>query len=173
MLCLKCNKVTDNPKFCSRSCSASYNNIKFPKRLPEGNCKKCDKIILASRTYCKRCFKSLQFPRDITLQEAIYYKHHKSSAFALVRSRARAIAKKLGITICQVCNYNKHVEIAHKMPISHFPLETLLSVINDPSNLFAFCPNCHWEFDHGLLKKKITPIGLLVSPEGIEPPSAV
>jgi len=32
MKCLECNIETENPKFCSKSCSAKFNNKKFPKR---------------------------------------------------------------------------------------------------------------------------------------------
>ena len=30
--CLTCNEDTSNPKFCSRSCAAIYNNKLFPKK---------------------------------------------------------------------------------------------------------------------------------------------
>lgn len=33
--CLNCSEKTNNPKFCSSSCSASYNNIAFPKKKPK------------------------------------------------------------------------------------------------------------------------------------------
>jgi predicted HNH restriction endonuclease len=85
---------------------------------------------------------------DMTLSEAIYTKHHKSSAYALVRTRARAASKKLGLDKCQKCGYDKHVEITHAKGISTFEGHTLVSVINAPSNLMALCPNCHWEFDN-------------------------
>ena len=39
--CLSCGNETKNPKFCSKSCSASYNNKKFPKRKPEHKCIDC------------------------------------------------------------------------------------------------------------------------------------
>ena len=84
----------------------------------------------------------------MTLKEAIYEKHHKSSAFALVRTRARAIAKKLGLDKCSNCGYDKHVEIAHIKAISTFDNSTLISVINSKENLMALCPNCHWELDN-------------------------
>ena len=45
--CLTCGKETTNPKFCSRSCSASYNNRQYPKR-GDGRPK-----------YCKNCGKEL------------------------------------------------------------------------------------------------------------------
>lgn len=43
---------------------------------------------------------------------------------------------------------SKHIEVCHIRPIADYPPDTLLSVINDTSNLIGLCPNCHWEFDH-------------------------
>ena len=34
----------------------------------------------------------------------------------------------------------------------------MLSKINDPKNLLPLCPNCHWEYDNGIIKA--LPIGL-------------
>ena len=87
----------------------------------------------------------------MTLKEAIYHKHHRSSAYALIRSRARAIAKKIGLTKCMKCGYDLHVEIAHIKRISDFTEDTFINVINDPSNLLALCPTHHWEFDNGII----------------------
>lgn len=159
MNCTNCQKETNNDKFCSRSCSVSFNNKKSPRRKLEGYCKGCQRIISKKRKYCKSC-EVERTAEDKTLGEAIYVKHHKSSAFALVRTRARAVMKKLGINTCQSCTYCKHVEVAHVKSISSFSLDTLLSVINHPSNLLALCPNCHWEFDHKLLE---------IAPLGVEP----
>jgi len=88
--------------------------------------------------------------KDMTLKEAIYENHHKSSAFSLVRTRARAIAKKLGFTECLKCGYNKHIEVAHIKPISSFSDDILISEINSKQNIMPLCPNCHWEYDHNL-----------------------
>ena len=149
--CLFCGTSTKNKKFCSRSCSAKLNNKKFPKRKSKRSliCPQCNNKKDPRSSFCKNCT-----PRnglgDLTLKEAIYEKHHKSSAYALVRSRARAIAKELGLDKCQVCGYNKHVEIAHKKAISTFKDSTLVSTINSKDNLIALCPNCHWEYDHNL-----------------------
>jgi hypothetical protein len=53
--------------------------------------------------------------------------------------------------VCKNCGYDRHVEICHIRPINSFPEDTPVAVVNDLSNLVALCPNCHWEFDHGLL----------------------
>jgi hypothetical protein len=144
--CTNCNTETTNPKFCSKSCAAKYTN-KTPKRKKTKVCKTCSNKIRSCLTYCSTCWEQ-KIPADVTLGEAIYMKHHQSSAFALVRSRARQIAKDNNMFSCENCNYNKHVEIAHIKPISSFDKNTLLSVINSLSNLKALCPNCHWEFDN-------------------------
>ena len=42
--CLQCKKDTANPKFCSKSCSVSYNNKKQPKRKRSLDvCVRCSK----------------------------------------------------------------------------------------------------------------------------------
>lgn len=155
--CIQCGSGTNNPRFCSRSCAARHNNKKFPKRRMTRKCGLCEKPVLSTRRFCKAC-RSLK--TDITLAHAIYSRHHKSSAFALVRLRARAVAHQLGIDkACQLCGYSKHVEVAHRKAISTFPENALLSEINRPSNLMCLCPNCHWEVDRGITE----------APEGIAP----
>lgn len=154
--CLNCNiefeKSKSNIKkspnhYCSRSCACSANNKKNPRRKPEGTCIKCGVPCRSSRQKCPKCILEHK-PKDHTIAEVIYDKHHRSSAFALIRSRARTIAKNLKMNSCEVCGYDKHVEVAHIKAISEFDPQTKLSVVNDPSNLKALCPNCHWEFDN-------------------------
>jgi hypothetical protein len=138
--------------FCSRSCSAKKTNTLYPKKKAKTwKCRKCSSECAPRRILCDTC-SSHGSLGDITLREAMYTKHHKSAAFSLVRSRARAINKD---NSCKACGYSKHVEVAHIKPISSFPEDTLLSKINDPQNLIALCPNCHWEFDHGLLNEQV------------------
>ena len=150
--CLKCGSSTKT-KFCSRSCANSFNNRLQPKRKPEHKCVDCGKAINAERSRCSEHFllwKQTKEVVDMTLTEAIYDRHHRSSAYALVRTRARSVAKKMGLDTCESCGYDKHVEIAHKKAISTFEGDTLISVINSRENLMALCPNCHWEYDHNL-----------------------
>lgn len=146
MNCLNCNAETNNPSYCPSSCAATRNNKLKPKRkLGMYCCKTCATPVGSGYTYCKECFKGKV--KDLTLEEAIYSKHHKSSAFALVRTRARSVVGERE-RVCKRCGYTKHVEVCHIKPISSFPLNTLLSTVNHPDNLILLCPNCHWEFDH-------------------------
>jgi hypothetical protein len=150
-ICPQCEKSHSNSKFCSRSCAATYNNKRFPKRQPENTCKDCEKKISKQRSRCRSCHVKWHSERvwwdGTTLEEAVlrYKGHGKSSAFALVRSRARSVMKTQ--KTCEWCGYDKHVEVAHRTAISEFSGDTLLSVINDKNNLLALCPNCHWEHD--------------------------
>lgn len=150
--CLNCKNFTNNPKFCSKKCAAILNNKNKPKRKPEGSCKNCNKSIKKSRSYCKDCFSSLFNAKDMTLHEAIYTKHHRSSAYSLIRARARLTNKIKNAKCCEKCGYDKHIEACHIKSISSFSNNTLISEINHDQNLMALCPNCHWEFDHGLFK---------------------
>jgi 5-methylcytosine-specific restriction endonuclease McrA len=154
--CLHCGKefqkrstdIKRSPRhFCSRSCATSNNNKRNPRRTKTKKCSECGELIVSSRKRCPGCIGAAQ-PKDMTLSEAMYNRHHKSSAFALVRSRARAIAKSQGWKECKKCGYDKHIEIAHIKGIADFPEDTLISVVNATDNLVGLCPNCHWEFDN-------------------------
>lgn len=150
-LCLYCSKETKNPKFCSRTCSAIHSNTSNPKRKPTHTCLECDKKINSKRARCEfhyKEWKKEQEPIDMPISEIMYDNHHRSSSYALVRTRARAIANKCGWTACAKCGYSKHIQIAHIKPIASFDKSTLVSVVNSLDNLIPLCPNCHWEFDH-------------------------
>lgn len=86
----------------------------------------------------------------MTLKEASYL-DGSANKYSRVRSSARVIFKDLLKNPCQVCGYDKHVELCHIKPIASFEENTLLKEINTKDNLIMLCPNCHWELDHGLL----------------------
>lgn len=115
-------------------------------------CKSCGKGISKKSTYCKTCYTSLTLINSNTKLEDVH-KAAKYQVSARVRGLARAKAKHLGLDKkCQICGYDKHVEVHHIKPISSFPPDTLISDINSEDNLVVLCPNCHWEADNGLLK---------------------
>lgn len=153
--CCNCSKeVSRQPStvkegvnvFCSKSCAAKYNNKKFPKRMLENACNICKKSISSSRTFCSECYaESANY--DFTLSECI--DKPGSNKYGFVRYRARkCLPEKCA---CQVCGYEKHVEVCHKKAIRDFPLEAKLSEINSKDNLLFLCPNCHWELDNNYL----------------------
>jgi len=152
-VCINCQIETQNPKFCNRSCAAVFNNKnyvagKYKRReIVIKQCKKCNlnHSLGSRRTTCDVCYSPA---KDYTLDEAQYKHVRGPSLYALVRGRARTTGLKQGWTECRKCGYNKHFEISHIKAITSFPLDTLVSVINDPSNLQPLCPNCHWEHDN-------------------------
>lgn len=146
MNCLCCGKETSNPKYCSSKCSVTINNT---KRFKKRNCIGCG-IELEGKTTAKYCY-SCKYP-DKTIKELIYNKGHKSNAYSHIRSKARLTAQKYKLDfVCSNCGYSKHVEVCHIKPISDYAEDTLVSEVNAKCNLLILCPNCHWEFDNGLL----------------------
>jgi hypothetical protein len=146
--CDLCQNPTENPRFCSRSCAASVNNKKYVKRKNYNTCSSCNLPLKPGRKYCDECYQKTFRAQDMTLKEAIYKKHHKSSAFALVRARARATDKAKNAKCCELCGWDKHFEVCHVKPISDFSENAMLSEINKDCNIIILCPNCHWLFDH-------------------------
>ena len=146
-------KKTAN-NFCSRSCAAKINNKKHPKREKKKMCKGCLLQIYAGNTWCKECFvekEEKRFLSNKTKGEMSLKTGYPSNKYRQIRNNAMIVAKNHNLLKkpCK-CGYSKHVEICHIKPISTFSDETLVSEINDISNLVQMCPNCHWEFDNNV-----------------------
>lgn len=157
------NRSKTGKHYCSRSCSASKNNL-FIQR----NKAKFYKCVMCYKDYCrtkdnrsnKLCLECKQKIGNYSLLQTNIIKNqsikeysynnniHPSWRFARIRALNRSWNKQLTEYPCQVCGYNYHVELAHIKPLSSFDDNTLLSVVNDPSNILVLCPNHHWEFDN-------------------------
>lgn len=148
-------------KYCGRRCAGIVNNSLYPKNPRRGKCRDCASPIFSSSIRCKSCHDTLVSSREIsdkTLDEMTNLRGSPTNAHGAVRWRARKVAKELGWKSCYMCGYDKHIEVAHKRPITDFEGNTLVSVINAQSNLLPLCPNCHWEFDRGTRKKSRGPL---------------
>lgn len=148
--CVVCNKDHNNPKYCSRECSRIY---RYGYAFAERRCK-CGKLLgegWSGPKLCQNCRKNYTDWSKITLKQ--YREAHGTAQLhSRIRNLARAIAKKYGfITKCFNCDYTKHVEICHKKAVSSFEDYITIAEVNDIENLICLCPNCHWEFDNGLL----------------------
>ena len=161
-------KKTKN-NFCSRSCSASYNNIGIQRNKPiELKCKRCNiiyfhKRFINTRIFCNECFNAIknnEFTNLLSEQiKSLTLKHyreklsvkgkHNSWLNVHVRNFNRSWNKHLLSKPCQVCGYSKHVELCHRKPISSYDENTTLGEINNESNILVLCPNHHWEYDNG------------------------
>jgi len=153
--CLNCGLETTNPKFCSRSCSASHSNRLAPKRKLKRKCNHCDNIVRNYRSQlCEEHwleYKDNQY-KDKTIGE---YRNklsvkgkHPSWVNAHIRGFARSWLKHLAEQCCRKCGYDKHVELAHIKAVSDFNDDSLLREVNSEDNVIPLCPNCHWEFDN-------------------------
>ena len=148
--CIQCGEKTKNPKFCSQSCSAIYNNI---QRSNPNTCIKCGCKIRKQSICCKNCIdiyrtekygeKTIKEFRDIPASKNRYQS---------VRNHAHQIANIHNLNkTCPYCNYTNHAQLCHIKDIGDFPDSATLTEINHPTNLIFLCPNHHWDLDHNLL----------------------
>ena len=150
----KCNNLTENPKFCSRSCAAIINN-KVPKRKARMHqCKVCGIKLPGRRILCDAHNPQVVDWSKVTLREASYTPNDgygNSNRYTKVRDNAQYVYKRSDrFKCCEKCSYDKHYHICHIKSVHLFDLDTPISVINSLDNLIALCPNCHWELDNGL-----------------------
>jgi HNH endonuclease len=149
--------------FCSRSCSAIFNNKAFIKRLSGARCA-CGKKIHPQSTYCQECY-NLKVMLDFkTLNEATAGRSGAAKYINIRKAARRIYLASQKPKCCFLCKYRNHFEVCHIKAISEFEKTALISEVNSLNNLIALCPNHHWELDHGLLK-----VGRL----GVEPSSNV
>jgi len=159
MNCLNCGQETSNPKFCSRSCSATYTNKLIPKRKTKKTCIICGEPVMSYRH--NRCqlhwdeYKNNKY-KSKTIGEyrnmSSVKDKHLSWIHTHIRQFARSWLKELTKLPCAICGYDKHVELAHIKPLSSFSDSELLSVVNSKDNVIQLCRNCHWEFNNGLIE---------------------
>lgn len=160
--CIACGKDTTNPKFCSQSCSAIYTNKMFPKRKKIPRICSCGKTYIPisgnNSTLCNICLRdrpSSEKFKKMTLKD-YHIKHsvkgkHPSWKNSHIRCFNRSWNRNLLKKSCEQCGYNKHIELCHIKAVTKFPETATLGEVNSPENNKVLCPNCHWEFDHGLL----------------------
>ena len=118
-------------------------------------CFRCGCWCGSGRKYCKSCRETIKSEvkenaLSATKSNVVYSKGEISNKYAKIRYHAREVHEK-ELKECQQCGYSKHIEICHIKPIKDFPENATIKEINDRSNIIGLCPNCHWEFDHGLL----------------------
>lgn len=164
-LCLHCGEPTANAKYCCRAHAAIHTNKQAPKRRPTGKCVVCQTPIHANRTHCpahKRISSRSEY-YDLTVADlkARYAPRHPS----YYRGHLNTLTRLLNAHrphVCQVCGYEKHVEYCHTKPLKLFGATATIREISGPESIFILCPNCHWEYDNGLLR---------VAPTGFQPVS--
>ena len=150
--CPTCGRETRNPKFCSRSCAIRKNNALSPRRKPEGSCAICACAIPRRNRSCREHRPDPRLDRSLPIGAVADGSEHPACRYARLRQDARRHYLAAFAYRCSQCGYDKHIEVCHKRSLTSFPLETPIAVVNHLDNLVGLCPNCHWEFDHGLLQ---------------------
>ncbi len=151
--CKNCEKSTENPKFCTKSCAAIYNNKKFPKRKRKQHyCRHCNVKVPSRRTTCNDCNPSYVDWSMRTVRDCLMLNNKHTNKYRRIRDNSRYnYDNSSRPRYCEICKYDKYYEVCHIKPIHLFGLDAPISVINALGNLIALCPNCHWELDNGLV----------------------
>lgn len=169
--CLNCkddfektpSAVKRSPRhFCSRSCAASFNNRKSPKRKPEGRCRVCQAPIPTTQVWCSNACKEKTLEENARKWRAARGSHVVSWR---QRTKLKAIAYKGGA--CQVCGYSRSVrslEFHHLDPAKKdFGIGGCSlawgRIEKELDKCVLLCSNCHGEVHDGLLAVTITGSG--------------
>jgi hypothetical protein len=152
--CPKCQTLTKNLKFCSHSCSATFNNkLKTPNYKPKITylCN-CGKVTKRKSSICQNCFsikKIESYGEKLLSSFSSKYARHK---YQNVRHHAHRFAELHNLrTRCKICNY-EHTQLCHIKRIGDFDKNTKIKEINSKENIIFLCPTHHWELDNNILK---------------------
>ena len=149
--CISCGKVTANPKFCSRSCSASYNNTgKVRNGTPSvySICLYCGDLFKrnADSKYCNRVCSSE------SVKKATLDKFLDGNLRDLRSSVIYDYLLERQSGVCQICSIE---------PVwNDKPLKFIRdhidgnSSINHPDNIRLICHNCDSQLDTYKAKNK-------------------
>ena len=142
---------TKRRSFCSHACSAIYNNIKRGKNA---------EVRKERRKIKRQLIRKLKLPKfdyllEKTKQEVFSNTKWQSARSTIRKHAAFVFSGNKKDYCCEVCKYDKHVEICHIKAVKDFDKNAKIKEINAIENLVGLCPNHHWEFDNGLLELKI------------------
>ena len=155
--CNECGKETDNPKFCSSSCSATYNNVER-KRKPLKNCKNCGKEFFSrhhkKQKFCSNeCFQTYQREDTISKWLSGEIPGNQKGDIQSLKSTIRKYLLEKNNYKCSVCEWGEYNPFSKTsaLEVDHINGDTSN---NRPENLRVLCPNCHslTEF-YGILNK--------------------
>lgn len=157
-VCLTCNSELTGKytkKFCSTSCAAKYNNQLYPKRSSSKKYCTCGKEIRKRTVQCAECHNKQRANKVLSYTVGELKRAYRENALELA-SKVRGYSKYYYLRsdkpkVCFNCGYSKHVEVCHIRAVSSFPDEATMAEVHHIDNLVALCPNCHWEFDNGLI----------------------
>ena len=158
MRCLSCKKTIPpdkdyRQKFCDRSCSASYNNVRRTRRHKR-TCADCGRHTPATKGgRCQPCNSEYKEAKAKARPISEMFCNGKTGyKFNYIRSWAKRLMNRANLDKkCDVCGFDVVVEVCHIVPISEFPGNTPMGTVNSLNNMVYLCPNHHAMFDRGLL----------------------
>lgn len=132
--CKNCSKEISSPlKFCSKSCSASFNNRGVRRHgNPKTACLQCGKITKNSTS--KFCSNQCRADFDWLIMEQ-QIKTDQSSTWRSIRKYLLSISNK-----CQICNTSTWNNLPITLECDHIDGD---KSNNRLSNARLICPNCH------------------------------
>lgn len=150
--------------FCNHHCAATFTNLSNPKPRRRLLCSLCKRetrprnIVTGKLYVCRSCLPQNKRPikeQNVTKGDLFKRRSCWQSARTHIRVHAYRVFIRSGQpSNCRMCQYEKHFEICHIRAVSDFPDAATVQEINSPDNLCGLCPNCHWEFDNGLISKE-------------------
>lgn len=144
--CLHCKGKTDNPKFCSRSCSVAYNNALKPKRASKllyGTCKNCSSVFRYRISDKRRgSYCSLQCQQDYTWEEK-KKRIRKTKQFNTHIEARRYLKEKYG-HVCKICKRKTWQGKPIPLVLDHIDGNSDNWAV---SNIRRICANCDAQTD--------------------------
>ena len=148
--CLNCGKELTNKwqkKFCSRSCSATYNNEKYPKR-GDGELKYCKNCGIELKNkkrknifYCSpECFQEYRVKNYI--KKWLKKEIKGDVKYGGLSKTIRDYLIKKSNYACSLCGWDKVNKVTGVCPLEIDHIDGNHKN-NSPENLQVVCPNCH------------------------------
>ena len=147
--CLHCSNQTKNPKFCTKSCAATFNNKRFPKRQWQGpekfdECQLCNKPLDRSGKkkqvkYCsKQCLADQK--SSIVLENWLAGRISGLSTNGVVIPTVKDWLRKTRGDACEICGWAEVNIMTGKVPVVADHIDGNWRN-NRPENLRLLCPN--------------------------------
>lgn len=147
--CKNCNQPTNNPSFCSKSCSAQYNNRGVNRHgTKRKECLNCNTVLNDYRSvYCNSSchneHRNKKLEEKILNNEIVNWKHIRRY---LIKNTSK----------CFVCGIKDWNDLPISLECDHIDGDI---TNNRFSNARLLCPNCHSQTETFRSKNKNNPKG--------------